>query len=52
VIEADISFIFPLFIVHRHSDLKVPCSNLSVDERFYLQKKHTLGSFLFRKVYQ
>jgi hypothetical protein len=34
-------FIFPSFSVHWHSDLKVPCSNVTVDRPFYMQKTHT-----------
>jgi hypothetical protein len=47
--EVGISFIFPLFVVHWHSDLKILCSNLTADKQFYLQK-HTLEAFLFCKV--
>jgi hypothetical protein len=36
--EADISFIFPRFVVHWHPDLKFPCSNMSAGKQFYLQK--------------
>jgi hypothetical protein len=47
--EAGISFIFPWFLVHLHSNLKVPCSNLTVDKQIYLQTTHTLKGFCFVK---
>jgi hypothetical protein len=28
-----IPFIFPWLVIHRHSDVKVPCSNLTTDKR-------------------
>jgi hypothetical protein len=41
------SFIFSLFVVHWHSNLMFPCSNLTVDMYFYLQKN--INSFCFVK---
>jgi hypothetical protein len=45
--EAGISFIFPWLTVHCHFDLKVPCSNLTIDKRFYLQKHILYNCFCF-----
>jgi hypothetical protein len=45
--EAGIYFISPWLIVHRHSDLKVPCSNLTIGKRFYLQKHILYNCFYF-----
>jgi hypothetical protein len=42
-------FIFFLFIVHHHSDLKVPYSNLTIDKQFYLQKHILQNCFCFAK---
>jgi hypothetical protein len=52
VTQAGIYFIFLSFVVHWHFDVKFPCSNLTVDKQFYLQKTHTLQAVLFLKVYQ
>jgi hypothetical protein len=49
--EAGISFIFPWFVVRWHSDLKVPCSNLT-RHTIYFQETLTVEAFLFRKAYQ
>jgi hypothetical protein len=49
--EAGTSFIFLKSVVHWHPDLKVLCSNLTVDIQSYLQKIHTLEVFLFCMVY-
>lgn len=49
--EAGISFIFSWCVVHLHSDLTVPCSNL-IRLTVSFCRKHTLGVFLFLKVYQ
>jgi hypothetical protein len=42
--------VFILFfrdLLHRHSDLKVTCSNLTIDNRFYLQKHILYNCFCF-----
>jgi hypothetical protein len=49
--DAVIYFVFPRFVAHWHSYLKVSCLNLTVDKQFYLQKRHTLQAFLSLKVY-
>jgi hypothetical protein len=49
--EYCIFLFFPWLVVYRHSYLKFPCSNPTIDKRFYLQK-HILELFLFRKIYQ
>jgi hypothetical protein len=36
------SFIFLRLIVHHHSDLKVPCSNLTIDKTILFAETHTL----------
>jgi hypothetical protein len=50
--EAGISFIFQSFLIHWHSDLKVPCPNLTVGKQSYLQKAHTSHMLMFLKVFK
>jgi hypothetical protein len=47
--QASLLFFSDLFIVHRHSDFKVPFSNLNIDKRFYLEKKMLYNCFCFAK---
>jgi hypothetical protein len=49
--KAEISVIFPQFVVHWHSDLNILCSDAIADKQLYLQKMHTSPVSLFFKVY-
>jgi hypothetical protein len=39
-------FIFPWFVIRGYSDLKVMCSNLTVDKESYFQKKYFRSIFV------
>jgi hypothetical protein len=47
--KAEISFIFMLFLIYWHSDIKGPCLNMTVDKQLYLKNIHELQVFCFLK---
>jgi hypothetical protein len=43
-------FIFPSLTVHRHSDLKVPCSNPTIDKHFIFKNTYFVIVFVSKSV--